>query len=400
MVFGCVDRNVIDKVVDFGLNHIVTCDDATWVARMAYHMTSAFPPTGQSPLPRDSHFAAAVSFGLLEMFLKLLSRFGRHHGESDTLLALIELILKACNDVVLQKKTSKAIHLRGQHILDVSLRLTGSKSPHVNVWCKRIVQNILYLVRISIASQSMELAIHACTCCIKELAPSEARFCGKCNRVESMELAIHACTCCIKELAPSEARFCGKCNRVAYCSKECQVKDWKLGHNKLCTKSKAKSSDAVRQNIGAMMVKFNVENHPTILEEATLKGYNIRDCVVSINLRKLPAVVEVMLESDFTGFGLSQISSIIDGQSGEAVAFFCLRWRNDDTHNNMMHTQSYIGNWSDEQSTVKKNMQDELDLMKENPELRERALMELKRNMYTEVSKIYLYFLMVYDNTL
>jgi hypothetical protein len=49
---------------------------------------------------------------------------------------------------------------------------------------------------------------------------------------------LKACKTCGKlkaELSKEEKKLktCGKCKRVAYCSKECQKKDWK-GHKKNC----------------------------------------------------------------------------------------------------------------------------------------------------------------------
>eukprot|EP00571_Detonula_confervacea_P016007 CAMPEP_0172307816 /NCGR_PEP_ID=MMETSP1058-20130122/8591_1 /TAXON_ID=83371 /ORGANISM="Detonula confervacea, Strain CCMP 353" /LENGTH=699 /DNA_ID=CAMNT_0013020091 /DNA_START=114 /DNA_END=2213 /DNA_ORIENTATION=+ len=345
MVTGCVDKNVIAEVVDFGLSHTTTYDDALWVAKMSYRMTSAFPPAGQQTYPRDSPFAAAIDDGLLEMFLELLSRFGHHRDESEQLLTVMDMTLQACNGVVLHKKTSKAIRLRSQQILDVPLQLTESESPSVNDRCKRIVQNIYSLVRMSGASQPMKKSV-----------------------------TVRSCTYCMKILARSEVNFCGICNIVTYCSKECQAKDWKGGHKKTCTKSNGKSSEALLEKICVILDRFIDENRSTILTEATLKGYNILDCLVFLDLRKLPATVEVMLLKDFSGYKQCKISSILDLQSGEVVLLLSL------TSGNATNINPYCGNWTDEQSAVKRKMQGEVDLLKDDLELREKALMKVKKN--------------------
>ena len=52
-------------------------------------------------------------------------------------------------------------------------------------------------------------------------------YCHKCTGNHS-----HKCANCYKE-SETELLRCGKCRRVFYCSKECQLKDWKL-HKKMC----------------------------------------------------------------------------------------------------------------------------------------------------------------------
>ena len=42
------------------------------------------------------------------------------------------------------------------------------------------------------------------------------------------------CANCNKVQASTKFDFCSICKKVYYCSKECQVKDWKAGHKKQC----------------------------------------------------------------------------------------------------------------------------------------------------------------------
>lgn len=44
-----------------------------------------------------------------------------------------------------------------------------------------------------------------------------------------------ACAFCGKLAPAGQLRTCGSCKRVAYCSRSCQVKDWKQGgHKEVC----------------------------------------------------------------------------------------------------------------------------------------------------------------------
>ena len=54
---------------------------------------------------------------------------------------------------------------------------------------------------------------------IKEKARKNTRLCGHCSKAE-----------------PAGVKFnsCGKCRVVRYCSRDCQVKDWKAGHKRKC----------------------------------------------------------------------------------------------------------------------------------------------------------------------
>jgi len=53
---------------------------------------------------------------------------------------------------------------------------------------------------------------------------------GSSGTVESIAIKARHCPSCLQ---PAK-NFCGRCRTVAYCSKECQVKHWKLSHKKAC----------------------------------------------------------------------------------------------------------------------------------------------------------------------
>jgi len=56
--------------------------------------------------------------------------------------------------------------------------------------------------------------------------------------VEAYESAIkELCACCYEPLSTDNRKCCVECRAIYYCSKECQVADWKAGHKKDCVKS-------------------------------------------------------------------------------------------------------------------------------------------------------------------
>ncbi|CAF4025428.1 unnamed protein product [Rotaria sp. Silwood1] len=49
---------------------------------------------------------------------------------------------------------------------------------------------------------------------------------------DESDKVINMCRCCGEENA---SKKCGKCNRALYCSKDCQIIDWKhYGHKLIC----------------------------------------------------------------------------------------------------------------------------------------------------------------------
>ena len=46
------------------------------------------------------------------------------------------------------------------------------------------------------------------------------------------------CNYCKKKQGSAKFELCSACKKVYYCSKDCQVKDWKSGHKTSCVKTK------------------------------------------------------------------------------------------------------------------------------------------------------------------
>lgn len=68
------------------------------------------------------------------------------------------------------------------------------------------------------------------------------------------------CAGCYKDMLPGKELWCGGCSQVAYCSTECQKKDWSgdygIGHIQLCVKSVIKG--AVGKNILRVFIDADV----------------------------------------------------------------------------------------------------------------------------------------------
>ena len=54
---------------------------------------------------------------------------------------------------------------------------------------------------------------------------------------ETQIAALQCCITCARSL--KGARKCGGCRRATYCSRECQIKDWKDGHKSVCVSGRA-----------------------------------------------------------------------------------------------------------------------------------------------------------------
>ena len=66
----------------------------------------------------------------------------------------------------------------------------------------------------------------------------------------------HNCNFCNK---PNVSLRCSQCSQYYYCSKQCQVSDWKQGHKKICKKlmEKKKATSKCRGNDKNIGAKFD-----------------------------------------------------------------------------------------------------------------------------------------------
>ena len=99
-----------------------------------------------------------------------------------------------------------------------------------------------------------------------------------------------------------------------YCSRECQVDDWKRFHKFCCknfaeheqdvkknsgTKKDLKKRMAMFDNVGRAGRQYIFSKWPEVLLQAMVLGYDILECVVVADLRSVPHSIDVMLKDDF-----------------------------------------------------------------------------------------------------
>eukprot|EP00026_Physarum_polycephalum_P012366 Phypoly_transcript_12665.p1 GENE.Phypoly_transcript_12665~~Phypoly_transcript_12665.p1 ORF type:complete len:280 (+),score=53.97 Phypoly_transcript_12665:265-1104(+) len=86
---------------------------------------------------------------------------------------------------------------------------------------------------------------------------------------------------------------CAGCKSVAYCSKECQVADWKAGHKQSCAEfqklkgAEEKKVSTTQGNLERTIAfKYMNEHLMDFNREAAKKGTNLTQCVVVIDFTK------------------------------------------------------------------------------------------------------------------
>ena len=87
-----------------------------------------------------------------------------------------------------------------------------SSCPRLALMCKKVCHNIYPLIIMSLCQGFVELQK-------KDSSKGELQTCPTCGQ---------------KEGKPGEFKRCGGCKNVYYCSRKCQVQDWKAGHKQKC----------------------------------------------------------------------------------------------------------------------------------------------------------------------
>ena len=191
IVGGCVDKTTIEEVIDLGLNHASTYDDARWIAKTAHEMTHDFEREGKI-CPKDRYVATAVEAGLFDMLLNFLAAYGDHPDtqKMDLFLAAYSNV-QAVSGAALSKHTSKALRLVRPKVM------TALQSPQLQRLASKRTKSIIEIMQ-SLFSMSSK----------SESSSSNQQLRG------------NVCNQCSKFLPESKARYCSKCKCVPYCSKE------------------------------------------------------------------------------------------------------------------------------------------------------------------------------------
>ena len=390
----CVDKEVITSVIDLGFNYTNQYEEASGVCAV---LSGILIPrdgslnTGDPDVlltqPNDKRYAIAIDAGLFEMCLGLVVKYGGLNVDGSGrpinddhgfFTGSIRNIFDAANHVSFRKKSSKSITNRQQKLID-ALDLYEDRIPKNDI-CNEIFVRLQSIVSINHSAQQSVSA----------------------ERVKA------TCLRCSKVLFSKDIRRCIKCNSP-YCSRECQVDDWRNGkHKEECKTLSNESSQsgrgkeissksqkqelAIQKNLHKVGMDLFHKNTMRFVMQAACLGYDIVEVICVINFCVAPPLMKVMtyeelLSKHFRGDGdsdfilnsreahkdelpLAFISCKPNG-SGDAIVLMSYYGPKDNAEDN---------SWSKRQvgtmEMVEKysNMEDFWDMVYDNPGLQESLL--------------------------
>jgi len=288
----CVDKEVITSIIDLGFNYTNQYEAAAGVCAVLSGIL--IPRDGSLNIhgdpdvllsqPNDKRYAIAIDAGLFEMCLGLVVKYGGQNDNGDGpfnahigyFTASIRNILDAANHVSFREKSSKSITNRQQKLMD-ALDLHKDRIPQNDI-CTEIFVRLQSIVDIK-HGQSVVALKAVCIGCSKALEAKDIKRCSNCNS--------------------------------PYCSRECQVDDWRNGGHKqqcklLCCKeqtaqlSKAQKKElALHKNVNKAGMDLFHKNTLRFLMMASLMGCDITDCVCVINFCCVPPSMELLTHEEF-----------------------------------------------------------------------------------------------------
>ena len=226
----------------------------------------------------DTEVSYAVRTGLIELCLQSLAK-------SNAYVPTIDSLLSAVGMTALQPKTLKAIKKQAS-LIRQALHAFRGRVPQAQV---DHVRGLLDKASLSTLSAT-ETDLHR---------------------------DMQACRWCLTTLEKADAKKCAGCKRASYCSRDCQVRDWKQGSHKLDCKS-MRTSDLKHLDAGlskkeakrALKLEENLSmsgnvlfsnNIPNILLQASARGVNILECIIALDFRELKPKIEIMSREEFLG---------------------------------------------------------------------------------------------------
>lgn len=207
------------------------------------------------------------------------------------------------------------------------------------------------------------------------------------------------CANCYKSLTKSEVRRCGQCKKATYCSVQCQREDWKT-HKAVCKmvsspQNKMPQSSKMRiheQNLVEAGQKLIHENKIPILVRALLKGCDICDNVVVLDMSLAPPVIHVKTIEQYLAEEHEEFvkdrhpssnpdteATVRDAllRSKEQRLLSCV-FIGGGLRGELTNTLCVVPEWSDKQKAVKKILGDNnLELVRKRPDLLERIVSEM-----------------------
>ena len=311
----CVDKGVIEEVIDLGTKYASDFECAKIAARLSsFIFCNEMDGNGNSgnKLPCDTRIAFAIRAGLVETCLNFIMRFGWHKSffrqtDNECLNTSLWCILDFMSEVSLHKKTNKAIRHKKDEIQNQQACLE----------------------KIATSNTKVERLFDMVECILDNAGP----YCCRCN----------------KSLSRTEVMECNGCHNMTYCSKECQKKDWLNGHSVTCCESYTDASAGqfqgrvlprttdvkdeqvltydkdgrfqgstvqpvvptlveneraatklveLEKNITSIQLKLFLDHADYIMSQASSMNIPLWDCVVVFDLRCCPTEVEVIKYTD------------------------------------------------------------------------------------------------------
>ena len=226
---------------------------ATWMRQVVDLLTICLQ--GCSGSPSDVLGLAFVSCGALELALKV----ERAHAQDPTVVARLDLLANAVQQIALFQDTGEAVAERLPQLLGLARQCSGTS---------RLCRVVLAFDR-----------THS------EANETKGSLCARCSK-------------------HSEApKYCGNC-KIAYCSKACQVDDWKRGsHKQECQmRHSAATAEGWGKSDGSVKNVRNRtlhdlpskdfskagddlfrERHREVMLHAVLLGTSVLDCVIELS---------------------------------------------------------------------------------------------------------------------
>jgi len=288
---GCVDKEVITEMIGLGINASSSTFSSAGLGKIlelsTYMVTRKDDTRATSEdLPRDTLVAFAVREGLIDMCLSFIEKYGKltfflKQHSNRSLFDHISHLLKVVHDVLLHKKTWKAIRHERHNIEDklVSLQSDTTNNPK----CKKLLDMV------------------------RSIIDMNGSYCCRCN----------------KSLSRTEVMECNGCGRMAYCSKACQRADWLNGHSVTCycktytvatagqfqgrfvphsspdDERGALKLKELEVNSTMVHLKLFLDHSETILSKAKGLDIPLYDCVAVFNLSQCPPTIEVKKYTDW-----------------------------------------------------------------------------------------------------
>lgn len=271
----CVDKGVIEQVIDLGFSHLLMYGDALRVGGLSLEMIHQ--GLNISNYISDTRTAFAIRTGLIEMCSDFIKRFKEYDSCGDSVASMhvvLECVFQSLSNVILHKKTAKAIRSKRSTIEAMLLNLEHVTNNSEYKKLSDMLKSILYLT---------------------------GSYCCRCN----------------KSLSKTGVKLCNGCNSMTYCSRACQKEDWLNGHNVTCCISSPTIYNAglfqgryipadvpsderaaaklkeVEINMNMIQLKLLLDLSETILAQAKGLDIPLCDCVVIFDLRHCPLTVEI-----------------------------------------------------------------------------------------------------------